>query len=227
MRSSNHDSFIAVFWTAALGVAMAAGCAAGCRACDKDDRPSATAEAEPESTMRDQLLHRIAGHDIDLTKSYPKRADGLVDCGTDRACFVAMAERCAPALVDYDVRVKGMMMTKHQRALYRIAGKEGDACKVQRQVLVADMELSDEARKGLLKSGRTENEIAAMRTEGLLLLQASSPERASCSFDETRMLEVALGIYEDRHVDGHFQEPCQAPAAGDEWPADLTPPAAK
>jgi len=200
--------------------------AIGCKGCGDDGAsPGARAEAEPEGTTRDQLRHRIASLKIDLTKSYPKRADGVVDCGSDSACFVVMAERCEPALLDHDLSERSIFMTKKVHARYRIEGREGEDCEAQRLVLSRDMELNVGAREALATKGHDERAVDAMRAEAQALLRSVTPPRVTCRFTSTRVLELAVDIADKKHLEGHFQGSCSEVADGDPWPADLALPA--
>lgn len=149
----------------------------------------------------------------------------MVDCGTDAACFVVMAERCEPAVLEHDSQMTSLMLTQHVRALFRIAGKRGESCALYRLALERDMILAGSTREALQKEGRTQNQIEALRAEALLRLYKNVPEKVTCAFPEPRVLELALGIYEEKYIDGYFREPCHEPAEGEAWPDDLVAPA--
>lgn len=217
MRSSRNVSFIAV------GLALIA---AGCKGCsDADDGPPGSA-AEPEQSERseaEQLEYRIAGLKIDLKRTFPKRADGVVDCGTDADCFVVMAHRCEPAVLDHSLNESGIVAIKKVHAQYRITGGTGDECKLLRLVLERDMDLPQGARDALIKKGKTPQEIEAMRVEALTFLREHTPERMVCPLTKTRVLAFAIALATKDYIDRYFREPCHEPIATDAWPADFVP----
>ena len=217
MRSSRNVSFIAV------GLALIA---TGCKACDDSDDGKPGSAAEPEVSELAQLEQRIAGLKIDLKRTFPKRADGVVDCGKDADCFVVMAHRCEPAELEHGIEEVGYVTTKKVRARYRIAGGSGDECKVLRLVLERDMELPPKARDALIKQGKTAAEIDAMRTEALAILFAHTPSQMVCPFTKPRAITLALAITTNDYTDRFFREPCHEPIATDGWPADFVPAAA-
>jgi hypothetical protein len=199
--------------------------AIGCKGCDDGaDSPAATVEAEPELSGKDHLKARLATLNIDLTKDYPKRADGVVDCAEDLTCFVVMAERCEPALLDHRETASTPFLTKKVHARYRIEGPRGDSCSMQRLVIEAKAELPESSRKALLEKGRAQLEIDLMHGEAQALLQSSMPPRVTCLFTMGRTLDLALDMIEHKSFDAHFQEPCDVVGEEDDWPADLMPP---
>lgn len=182
--------------------------------------------AEPAQSEVEQLEYRIASLKIDLKRTFPKRADGVVDCGTDGDCFLIMAHRCEPAVLDHSVRDPGYLTIKKMHALYRITGPDGDACKVLRLVLERDMELPEEARQGLLKKGKSQAEIDTMRAEALAYLAKTAPDRSACSMPRARVLGLGLALATKESADRFFRNGCHEPAGGEAWPSDLVAPAA-
>jgi len=196
--------------------------AAGCKGCDDADSGAPGATAEPEVSQLEQLEQRIAGLKIDLKRTFPKRADGVVDCGTDADCFVVMAHRCEPAELEHKIR-EPYVLIKKIHARYRIAGGSGDECKLLRLVLERDMELPQAARDALVKQGKTAEQVEAMRTEGLGFLNAQTPERMVCPLSKARTLAFAVAVATKDYTDRYFREPCHEPIATDAWPADFVP----
>jgi hypothetical protein len=170
------------------------------------------------------LEHRIASLKIDLKQTFPKRADGVVDCGTDADCFLVMAHRCEPAMVDHQLVEPGLLTVKKVHAQYRITGTEGESCKVLRLVLKRQMELPEEARKALLEKGKSASEIDAMEADALAYLVQHVPERTVCELPRARALGLALALIVKDPVERFFRAPCHDPGEGDAWPADFVAP---
>lgn len=199
--------------------------AIGCKGCDDPaDSPGATAQAEPEDSNESRLRERLALRNVDLTKVYPKRADGVVDCGEDKTCFLVMAERCEAALFEHKQQDQALLLLKKVHARYRIEGKKADGCAMQRLVLAADVELPEATRKSLESKGKSELDMTLMLTEAKALLLMHMQPRVTCIFTDSAALEIGLDAVEGKWFDQHFTEPCDVVGPEDEWPADLAPP---
>jgi hypothetical protein len=200
--------------------------AAGCKGCGDSEPEVPGAMVEPARSDMEQLEHRIASLKIDLKQSFPKRADGIVDCGTNTDCFLVMAHRCEPAFVDHELSEPGLLTIKKVHAKYRITGADGETCKVLRLVLERDAVLPEEARKALVEKGKTASEIDAMQADALAYLVQHVPERTVCALPRGRALGLGLALLAKDSVDGFFRAPCHDPGEGDAWPADFVAPAA-
>lgn len=201
--------------------------AVGCKGCGGDGSEAAPgATAEPARSELQQLEHRIGTLKIDLTKTFPKRADRLVDCGTDADCFVVMAYRCEPAVLEHKLSEPTIAAIKKVRALYRITGAEGGKCTLLRLALERDMELPQGAREALIQKGKTEADVEAMRTEALAYLTSRVPERTICPLRSEQTIALALALATKEPTDSYFRDPCHAPVEGEAWPADFVAPAA-
>jgi hypothetical protein len=174
----------------------------------------------------EQLEHRIASLKIDLKQTFPKRADGVVDCGTDTDCFLVMAHRCEPALLDHQLSEPGILTIKKVHAKYRITGADGETCKVLRLALERDMELPEKARTALLEKGKTASEIDAMEADALAHLNQHVPVQTVCELPRARALGLALALALKDPLDPFFRSRCHDPGEGDAWPADLLAPGA-
>jgi len=205
--------------------------AIGCKGCEDPDVSEVSAaepepEPEPDTANAEKLKERLAGLNLDLSKPYPKRADGVIECGEDKICFLARLERCEPALFEHKVNERAGLLVKQVHARYRVEGPKGDSCALQRLVIQADVGLPDDTRKSLTDKGKAQVEIDLMLTEAKALLVSYMAPRVTCVFTRGRALELGLDIFENKPYEAHFQEPCDLVGAEDSWPADLTAPPA-
>jgi hypothetical protein len=196
-------------------------CAAACGPCD--DKPSAerASAAEPRRTKRELLELRLAEQRPDPSKTYAKLDDGSTDCGKDVKCFAVHADRCEPALLERDDRIKALLLHHRVHARYRIAGLQGARCTVQRAVIAAEALLIPGTLESLKAAGQTSDGIEKIRVDSQAELTERHPPRLTCELSRDSALELALDLAEKQPVGAHFLDDCQQPAADDEWPASL------
>lgn len=235
MRWSRSVSFIAIApeykragsaSRRALGGLLAAAlCVTGCADCGKSDgkRSAARPEIDPSKRLHDEIEARLADRKIDLARVYPKDAEGVVQCGEDSSCFIALVERCEPALFTHKRTTPGYVFAQELEARYRVAGKKDGGCELQRASVRMELTLDDKARAAIEKSGKDDAWIEQTRGETMAALLPGDPKRLTCVLPRDNALDLALDIADRRHVPGHFGKPgCREVGAGESWPKELT-----
>jgi hypothetical protein len=207
-------------WVCAVTLAGCANCAG-----DEERGNKRRPEIDPAKRLHAEVEARLADRKIDLNKAYPKDEKGQVDCGQDATCFIAMAQRCEPALFKHEQVNPGYVFVEHSEAIYRVAGKQPDGCAIQRARVKVEQRLPDEIRATLAKSGKDEAWIARQHDEALLAALKSNPRRLECVLPRDNALDLALDIADKRHMPGHFNQPgCNQPPEDEKWPNELKVP---
>lgn len=185
--------------------------AIGCRGCqDRTEEPPPAAEAERSvQSERARVLSRMSSRKLDRAKVYPKDAQGVVQCGRDMDCFILQAERCTVSSLDHVQTVSGYGISQYVRARYRITGSEVGRCKVEREVLAIDAKLDKVMIEGLRKRGKTDEEIATLRSDALDSLRGRNPPRLECFLSADQTLEASLNLAEGRYNPLHWRTACR------------------
>lgn len=201
---------------------------AGCRGCSGGDEPatSSTGSLRQPQSDRARLMSRLNARKLDRDKVYEKDADGRVLCAADADCFVLQAEGCAPASFTHVQTLRGYGLSQHVQARYRIAGREGERCKVERDVLAVDARVDEQMAKALNERGKDESAVERLEADAIAGLIKKHPSRIECSFSSDQVLEIGLNLAESRYDLRLFRDGCRelagpAPRVGlEEQPAE-------
>jgi hypothetical protein len=203
LPATMHNARNWSFWA----LIAASLCSSACRGCSKSTAPAAAAVTETES-RHSQLLARIADLKVDRTKVYPKDETGTVTCGDDALCFVAQAETCTKAKVQYKLTMSGYGFHDVVDAVYTITGSESERCRMTRRVTEAESHIDQTLIEALRASGKSEADIALSQTEATTRLRRMTPLSLDCWFGNDDVLEVALDLAQQRYNDKLYRLGC-------------------
>jgi hypothetical protein len=201
--------------------------ALGCKGCsERTTRPAGSPPAAEAPAMRTQsdeasLQDRLRARNLDRSKEYPKNADGSIACGGDADCFVAQAEKCAPAELKY--LLKGGMFGVEQEveAEYRITGADGARCKASRHITGMAIHMHPKLEEALRNQGKTAGDIEGMRQNAEIMMRTQNPALLECVFDKSEVLGVALDLAENRIDPMPWRKSCEERSSAP--PPELVP----
>ncbi len=184
--------------------------AVGCKGC-VDGQPAALGGAAPAREQQgdySNLSSRLAARKLDLSKSYPKDDGGQALCDEDLDCFLAQAERCAPAVVTDTEKRSAFGVVAHIESRYTIAGSRGADCLVYRDRVAIDARVKPKWAVLLKRGGKTDDEIESSRQAALASLRAENPARYECKLTKNQLLSASLDLADRSRHPEFWHEHC-------------------